>query len=89
MVSNTALLLLAVYGLTYALKEAELLDVPRNWIMRSSVFFYRLFQCYYCLGFWSSLIVFGLDFFSLHIVIFVFAGAAAAKLLSVIVFRLL
>lgn len=82
-------MLLASYGLAYALKEAELLDTPRNWLMRSSVFFHRLFQCWFCVGWWSSLIIFALDLCSLHFVIFAFAGAAVCKLLSVVVFRLL
>jgi hypothetical protein len=60
---------LAAYSLTFHLQFAELYDVPRNLLRggddevaeRNFVqrFFFRLFDCAFCLGTWSGLVLGG------------------------------
>lgn len=47
--------LLAFYGITFTLADAKILEWPRSQITKRSEFFYDLFGCYFCLGFWVSL----------------------------------
>ena len=44
------------------MQNAELLSVPRNWLMRKSVFFFKLLSCSFCTGFYSGLIIYLLNF---------------------------
>jgi len=55
---HTILIILAIYSISFGLKESTLLDKPRNFITRSSPFFYKLFSCYYCLSFYSGIIAY-------------------------------
>lgn len=48
-------LLLAAIGLTFILKYAFILNIPRNWLKNKGVFFKELLSCSQCLGFWSGL----------------------------------
>jgi hypothetical protein len=41
--------ILAIYSITFAIKETSLLDIPREWLMKHSVFFFKLISCAYCL----------------------------------------
>jgi hypothetical protein len=41
--------ILAIYSITFAIKETSLLDSPREWLMKRSSFFYKLISCPYCL----------------------------------------
>lgn len=59
-----AIYLLAIYGLAFALKEIEgpfgVLSKFRNLLFTNKfvgVFFYKLFDCYLCLGFWCGMII--------------------------------
>lgn len=49
--------LLAMYGLTFFLKDSSLFSPVRNYLVRS-IFFESLFSCAYCTGFHSGWIVF-------------------------------
>lgn len=51
------------YRITRLIIEDEILDTPRNWLfkhVKSGSFFDTLLTCYWCLGFWVSLLVVGL-----------------------------
>jgi hypothetical protein len=88
---HTLLLLLAAFGLAFALKESVLFDRPRIWLIGRHPFFGSLFDCYACVGFWASLAVFLLDQFAGFIgswIIFGLAGSAACLLLNLLIDRL-
>jgi membrane associated rhomboid family serine protease len=51
---NTALYLLACYGLTFTICSAKLFERPRGWIVTRSRFIAELLSCYFCTGFWAS-----------------------------------
>ena len=48
-------LLLAATGLTFILKYAFILKVPREWLKGKGVYLKELLSCSQCLGFWSGL----------------------------------
>ncbi len=57
--------LLAIFSLTFLLKEMDgpfgIIGRGRNWLMNQptvGVFFYKLFSCYYCMGWWSGIIIY-------------------------------
>jgi hypothetical protein len=52
---NGLIYLLAVYGATFALVDAKLLQRPRDWLTVRSEFFYQLLSCAFCTGFWVGL----------------------------------
>ena len=86
---NILLMLLAVYGMAFAIKESDLFDKPRMWLIRQSPFFYKLLSCYFCISFWCGLSIFALNYFNLNIVIFGFAAAAAGLIINLLVQKLL
>ena len=49
--------LLACYGLTFAICDAKLFARPRQWVKRVQ-FFDDLLTCYFCTGFWASIVVY-------------------------------
>jgi hypothetical protein len=62
---NIVILICAIYGLAFAIKETDgpwsLISRWRNWMMRLplvGVQFYKLLDCYYCLGFHCGWIVY-------------------------------
>lgn len=62
------ILLLAIYGLTFALRETDgpwdLLARGRNRLMRLpwlGVQVYKLLNCPFCTGWWAGLMVYGID----------------------------
>lgn len=55
---HTLFVILAIYSISFAIKESSLLDIPRNWITRNSPFFYKLLSCYFCLSFYSGIIAY-------------------------------
>lgn len=57
---NTILTIFAMYSITFAIKETSLLDKPRNFLARKSVFFYKLFSCSYCTGFHAGYIAYSI-----------------------------
>lgn len=48
-------LLLAAIGLTFILKYAFILKVPRDWLKGKGVYLSELLSCSQCLGFWCGL----------------------------------
>lgn len=45
----TIFIILSIYSISFALSQASLLDVPRNWLINKHPLFYKLFSCPYCL----------------------------------------
>jgi len=56
----TLLILLSMYGLAFILSQSEILDRPRRWLMLRSEFITRLLLCWFCVGFWSGIIIYAL-----------------------------
>lgn len=85
------IVLFAFYGFTWAVKESELLSSPRNFLMRKSVFIFKLLSCYFCTGFWCGIAV-----YLLHesvwrwnfIILWGLAGAAVSFIMDALVSRL-
>ena len=50
------LYLLACYGLTFVVCDATLFSRPRQWV-RKVVFIDKMLACYFCTGFWTSMVV--------------------------------
>jgi hypothetical protein len=85
------LYLASMLGAAFILKEAEILSVPRNWLMQRSVFFAKLMMCYWCVGFWAGIAIDLLHAPSLDIgqwIVWGCAGSAAAGLGSALVEQL-
>lgn len=62
---NMVITILAIYGLAFAIRETDgpwdLVSKWRNWMMRLplvGVQFYKLLNCYFCLGFHCGWIVY-------------------------------
>ena len=88
---HTLVLLFAVFGLAFTIKESVLFDKPRIWLMGKHPLFIQLFDCYACVGFWAGLMVFLLDRFagfSGKWIIFGLAGSSACLLLNLLLDRL-
>lgn len=88
---HTLVLFLAVFALAFAAKESVLFDRPRIFLISAHPFFFHLFECYFCVGFWAGLVVFLLDRFAGFIgevMIFGLAGSAACLFLSLFIDRL-
>jgi hypothetical protein len=77
--------LLAMIAISFIIKELDgpfdILAKTRNWLMLNKfvgVFFYKLFECYFCCGFWSGLIVYLLQMDVFHLREFILFGLAGA-----------
>lgn len=46
----TIFVLLACYGATWFIQNSELLALPRNWLIRRSVWIFKLLSCSFCTG---------------------------------------
>lgn len=55
---NDLQLLIAAIGLTFILKYAFILNVPRNWLKSKGVYLKELLSCSQCLGFWCGLLIY-------------------------------
>lgn len=55
---NLFFILLSFYSLTFAIKESILFDKPRIFLIKLHPFFFSLFECYACVGFWAGLVVY-------------------------------
>ena len=87
----TLFYLFAMFGMAFCLKEAEILSLPRQWLMQHSVFFVKLLMWYWCVGFWAGIAINLLHHPSLDIgewIVWGCAGSAAAGLGSALVERL-
>jgi hypothetical protein len=51
---NLFLSILVMYGITFGIKDSQLLAKPRQQLADRSNFFYELFSCPYCVGFHSG-----------------------------------
>ena len=60
---HSIFLFIASFSLTFGFKETALFEKPRIWLIGLHPFFYKLIDCYYCLGFWVSIFVLLLDTF--------------------------
>lgn len=82
--------LIAIFALTFALKEIDgpfnLISLFRSFLMRQSIFFYHLFSCAFCLGFWSGIIIYLLSepFSFAHLFLYGFFGAGSSLFLTTI-----
>jgi Protein of unknown function (DUF1360) len=54
---DTIIFLLACYGMTFFIKESDILARPRSWLMMKSVFITKMLYCWFCTGFWASILV--------------------------------
>lgn len=79
--------IVAIFALTFAIKEIDgpfnLISLIRSFLMRQSIFFYHLFSCAFCVGFWSGIIVFLVyePFTIQNLFLYGFFGAGASLLL--------
>ncbi len=83
--------ILSFYGLTWAIKESDLISRPRNWIMRHSVFMFEMLSCYFCTGFHAGWIIYLLHEKEWHWNFFILWGlssAAFSYIINAVVTRL-
>ena len=79
---SLSLFLLAVYGLTFVICDAEITAVPRRLVSRIR-FFRRLLTCHFCTGFWVAGLLYGVSHGSAALrssgsLLHILAGASAA-----------
>jgi hypothetical protein len=55
---TTILTIFTIYSLTFSIRESSLLDVPRQYLMRRSAFFFKLLSCPYCTSFHTGYITY-------------------------------
>ncbi len=48
---------LAIFGVTFLICDAKILNRPREWLISKSTFISELLECYFCSGFWVSLLI--------------------------------
>jgi len=91
---NDLIIIISMYGLSFILKDSDIFSGIRNLLMRNKycgIFFYGLFSCYACVGFWSGIIIFGLyisNIIYLKMLIWGFAGTAISFVLNNFVSKL-
>lgn len=90
---HTIFVILAIYSISFALRESSLLDKPRNYLTRNSPFFYKLFTCPYCTSFYAGIIAYFLfnpwcciSFFD--VLLWGMAGAAIGLIMHGVVTKL-
>lgn len=86
---NTALTLLAFYGVTFALRSATLLEPLRLWLARRSRFARDLLACPFCTGFHAGYLVYAFAVpFPWHfgdVFLYAFASAAVSYVVETVV----
>jgi hypothetical protein len=90
--------LLAIYAITFAIKEIDgpwgIISWFKNQLMQNKyvgVFFYKLFSCYFCLGFHAGWMIYLLsqDHYKFNLIIlWGLAGAASSLILDTLVTKL-
>jgi hypothetical protein len=91
---NTIIVLLSFYSLTFAFKESLLFDRPRSFLIRLHPFFYHLFSCYFCCGFYSGLVVYTLYNKNYHLwnirdlILWGLASSGTSFILSILIDKL-
>lgn len=84
---ETIIVIFAFYALTYAIKESILFDKIRIFLIRLHPFFYHLFSCYYCCGWWAGLFVYYLANNEFHLKSFFlwgFAGSGISYIMNLL-----
>lgn len=86
---NQLLQLMAAYGIAFLLCDAKIFMRPRNWLEKHSAFLCELLSCYFCSGFWASVLVYSLTFHDIvgyeyweNVVLCSLAGATFCHLLN-------
>ena len=85
---NITITILAIIGITYSIKEASLLDRPRIWLISKHPFFGNLIGCPFCVGFYSGLITYLLQFKffdARQLILFGFVGSITSFIFYMIV----
>lgn len=95
---ETIICIFAIYGLAFALKDADgpwgIMSLMRNALInnkRVGVFFFKLFDCYFCVGFHAGWIIYLLSQENWTINYFILwglAGGAASLIIDGILSRL-
>lgn len=95
---NIAISLLAIYGLAFLIKDSDGPWGIMNWFRRTlvsnkyvGVFFYKLFDCYFCVGCHCGWIVYLLAVHPFHwqfLILWTLAGGAVSLILDGVVSRL-
>lgn len=88
----TSIILFSFYAITFIVKESILLDKPRIWLIRQSPFFYHLFSCWLCTGFWGGLFIYLLYFQSFdfrELLLFGLAGASVSYITDIVLQKLI
>jgi len=88
---HTVVVVLSFWALTHALKNSDLLSRPRAFLIRLHPLFYSLFECYFCLGFWSGLAVYALSFASFsfrEMLLYGLSGAAISYITDTVLLKL-
>lgn len=70
------LFIMVCCSLTFLLKESDLFSFIRSWIIPKHPFFYKLFSCSFCLGFYTGIISFILVYKTVNLNILVYALAS-------------
>ena len=85
----------AIFGLAFAIKQTDgpwdIMARWRNWMMRIpfiGVQFYKLLDCYFCLGCWSGMIVYLLYVNHFMIVLWFLAGGTICLVVDGVISRL-
>ena len=89
---HTIIILCSFYAITFIAKQSILFDKPRIWLIRKSVFFYYLFECWFCTGYWAGLIVYLLSFSQFdfrEFILFGLAGASVSYIIDIVLQRLM
>jgi hypothetical protein len=47
---QTIFSILAIYSITFLIREASIFDKPRDYLLRSSPFFFKLLNCSFCVS---------------------------------------
>lgn len=88
---DTIIILLSFYGMTYFIKESDILARPRNWVMMHSVFMTKMLYCWFCSGFWASVLVYFLNENNFHLnslILWGLAGATFSSFMNAIINKL-
>lgn len=92
---NILIAIFAVFGLAFAIKQTDgpwdLIAKWRNWMASLptiGVQFYKLLDCYFCLGFHCGWIVFLLYYCHLFIILWALAGGVICLIMDGVLSRL-
>ena len=95
---NILIYILAIYGLAFFIKESDgpwgLMGLLRNKLMSNKnvgVFFYKLFDCYFCLGFhcgWLVCLLSGESWYPNLLICWGLAGGIICLILDAVLIKL-